>query len=222
MKNKKTVIRYPELPPEAVAAENEIFLAIGSALDSWMKVEQHLAHVFSICMNSENSLPAHKAYWAVFSFQSRLDMVHAAVQVRLFHEEQLLGQWNSMYNRLTRRAKKRNKVAHGCLQPARGERRKGAKPYWSPFHWSYMIATLPARQGEHDQHFPGGYPKGRLFVPDIQSIQETFDQDADDVSALGQALRPIVQREESDLQGVAKSHRRAVAGLRAARIPKGR
>jgi hypothetical protein len=211
-----------KLSKEAIAAENEIFCAVGSALNAWMHVEDRLSDIFCLCIHPENKLPPAKAYWAVFSFQSRLDMVSAAVQARLYFEKDMLKLWDAAYNRLSRRAKKRNKIAHGCLQPDKRSRSEGDKPYWSPFHWAYEVSTLPHGVKERKKHYPNGYPRDRLFVPDIQALQETFEKDEVQIRGLYLLMRPIVLREEASLQDISAAHRRAIAGMRAARTPKGK
>src|SRR5690349_12368122 len=93
---------------------------LGHAITQWQAVEMELFRIFARLVRCERYNTASAAFHSVVNFGTRLDMTHAAALVEL-GDSPLLKTWNSLYNRLYKRSKRRNHLAHFMLlyEPAK-------------------------------------------------------------------------------------------------------
>jgi hypothetical protein len=88
-----------------------IHYAIGLAITQWQTVENALTQVFVLLLESPSAGAASAAFASVLNFNSKLAMVDAAAFV-VIGKTALFSEWETLRNALSRKAKKRNELAH--------------------------------------------------------------------------------------------------------------
>lgn len=89
--------------------------AIGEALTTWAVVEDDLCTTFVRALTAETNRPAVLAYFAIRSFEARLSAVNAAISGRYDLPKELHEEWESLSNKIRRKSKARNELAHCSL-----------------------------------------------------------------------------------------------------------
>lgn len=93
--------------------KREFDSALSRCITNWAHLETALADLFSTCLDVAMRPAAQSAFFSVVNFQSKLEMVNATTE--FFLDEEHLGEWKSLYNRISRLSKKRNAIAHSQL-----------------------------------------------------------------------------------------------------------
>ncbi|MEQ8305802.1 MAG: hypothetical protein RIA09_04510 [Hoeflea sp.] len=150
---------------------------IGSALTMWAQVEYAHCCIFqTVASGVLGNGALMKAYWAVISFEARQKMVDAAVRETVSGHDEYLRIWTNLNNRLIRKNKIRNKLAHGTIVPT-FESGQLVDVYFAPYFFpnigKYILETAL-----NDE---------RLSDHDITSVIESF-------SALNQDLLSFFER----------------------------
>lgn len=117
------------MPTKRSEAETIIYAAVGHALTTWASLESEvcaiyretvspLAHEPTGALKADS--PAEDAFWAIVSFEGKLDMTGAAVQRLLAPKTTsenalLLSEWTRVCKRIGEKSSKRNKLAHGSI-----------------------------------------------------------------------------------------------------------
>jgi hypothetical protein len=115
MNGKLVVPQYPE-------EEKEFYMAIGKAITQWQEVEGKLAMIFSASMSGNqrtekmHNAYANAAFHTVLNFETKLGMTNSAIEMAHFSlgytDLKMLEAWHPLFNRASRRAKRRNELAH--------------------------------------------------------------------------------------------------------------
>lgn len=97
---------------------NDIYLAVGRALDAWEGLEDEIASLFAILVGVENYRgfsPAKAAYGAVIGSGTRMDMVKQAADTALLDEKNagILKRIKDHMNLCGKYSARRNEIAHG-------------------------------------------------------------------------------------------------------------
>jgi len=92
---------------------DQYFLWVGRALSHWSLVEQALSRIYAACLGDQEA--AHSAYWSVLSMDARLNMTDAAFRTRFRKKGDLLKKWNPIKEKIGRKNRKRNDIAHGAV-----------------------------------------------------------------------------------------------------------
>lgn len=104
----------PTKPDSRTPPLADMLVAIGSALSNWQHVEAQVARVcLALITTDKKHRAASAAFHSVLSFRTKLDMTTAAAMMAL--DEPNLAEWRTLANRLDRKAKKRNELAHFSL-----------------------------------------------------------------------------------------------------------
>jgi hypothetical protein len=88
---------------------------LGHALSTWARVEEELCLVFEAALNTPNPFAARACFYAVRSFEARLDVVHAAITSIHLLPVELSKEWKAIHNNLRRKARARNQLAHSAI-----------------------------------------------------------------------------------------------------------
>jgi hypothetical protein len=91
--------------------ERIFFENLGRALGKWQLVEMQLFRVYARLIRCENAEVASAAFHSIVNFRTRLGMTDAAARVALA-DSPLLGRWNALRNRASKRSRRRNLLAH--------------------------------------------------------------------------------------------------------------
>ena len=119
----------------------KLYTALGRAITQWQGVEEGVSLLFSslVVRESDQSAVANAAFHSILNFESKLGMIHSAINMHFFgwpltHGQEPcepLEEWRPLHNRAIRRAKRRNELAHFAL--TLDEKRKpGQRYYLSP------------------------------------------------------------------------------------------
>lgn len=118
---------------------------VGEALHQWSMVEIELATLFEVASEMPNHNAAQATMAAIVSFEARLQVCHA---VLAFYELSDLHSryWTRLFNRLSKKAKKRNELAHFAVISVEAE--EGA-PIWllMPYFSLGQLALKHRRKG---------------------------------------------------------------------------
>lgn len=94
----------------------ELYQLIGRCLDAWSMVEVHLSMLFmALHDRPTGKSPLRFAFDSVQSLEVRLSMVHASVINDERNNGLFAERWNTLYNKITRFARKRAQLAHFSL-----------------------------------------------------------------------------------------------------------
>lgn len=152
---------------------DELYRAIGRALTTWSRLEFDLCLVFCNSINpGGHSNPADGAYWAILSFEAKISAVSAVVQRAfppyLTEHEELNAAWTNLKNRLLRRNKVRNKIAHGTVVNLRWQNRVGPQVdvFFAPYYFTQTLDPIPLAEYERDNY--DLRPKERMYVSDME------------------------------------------------------
>jgi len=114
------------------APENldDFLKTLAIALLAWQVVESNLFLIFNFLVGQSNPAALSAVYHSVVSINTRREMVNAAAAVVL-KDKQCLKEWGKLSERIRKRAKERNKLAHFELVFSidnKGEREALLKP----------------------------------------------------------------------------------------------
>jgi hypothetical protein len=102
----------------------QLYSVIGEAITSWIGVEDQLANLFAYFVAGDGkSFPAKASFHQVLNFNTRLATTNAAAA----YAEIDHARWKTLYNRLKRKAKLRNELAHFTI--LRSASIPGDQPY---------------------------------------------------------------------------------------------
>jgi hypothetical protein len=73
-------------------------------------VEQNLCGLFEAFLGNRRDNVVGSAFYAVVNFNSKLEMVDAAAQLKLHGRR--LKTWDALYEKIRKKSKKRNEIAH--------------------------------------------------------------------------------------------------------------
>lgn len=84
---------------------------VGQALHSWSTVELELAWLFTIITEIPDRRISQVAFAAIVSFDARVQMCNSIMPLVTMNDVHRR-YWTWLYNRLTKKVKKRNELAH--------------------------------------------------------------------------------------------------------------
>ena len=119
-----------------------IYIAVGRAIEEWSWVETNLAILLEGLMWHGRSDLVGPAFHAVVNFNSKLKMVDTVAQ-RVLTAKRLDG-WNTLRNRISKKADKRNEIAHSAIVMHGRTAPLVARlhPYWA------ITKDIPAKKGD--------------------------------------------------------------------------
>ena len=100
----------------------EFYVAYGEAMAAWAIVEQNLLAVFHFHTAPREYAVGSGIYWKLQGFRARLDVTDAAVEASGRSADELK-EWKRISEKLGRKSKSRNKLAH--YTPCYGREREG-------------------------------------------------------------------------------------------------
>jgi hypothetical protein len=198
----------------------DIYTALGRALNAWSGIEYDLCGVFCDCLNPQNASPADRAYWAVISFDARLEMVSEVIRGRFSHKPKIVEQWDAVREHLKKRVRQRNKLAHATVIRMSNYNRKQSPPdlFLSPFHWSERAANRPTMAQMQSPRYDAR-PKDRLYPKGIDGIRASFHEALLEIRAFRKAAWQIILQEERREQDGAERHLRKLLSQEARQSP---
>jgi hypothetical protein len=98
-------------PLNALSEYQRFYLNLGSAISQWQDVEIGLLDVFHKVSASRSRHVSSAIYFAVISFETKMDMTNAAASVAL-GDTQYFGGWVKLLGRVSANQGIRNKLAH--------------------------------------------------------------------------------------------------------------
>jgi hypothetical protein len=119
----------PPLPARGDPYRDDTFIAVGRALSQWEHFEGEIGLIYGILVDSrQETEPAMRAYGAVSTFSTRLDMILSASKAFFLSiEPSYEAEIKSLLDDAKQFASRRNEIAHGIVQPyyIKGSNRSG-------------------------------------------------------------------------------------------------
>jgi len=176
------------MPAKLSEGEINIYAAIGHAQTTWAALEHELCRVFCETVNplvndpSGAQLPwsaAEDAFWAIRSFEPRLDMADAALERLLGPKTRsenaaLLSEWTRTSKRIAEKSRKRNAFAHGSIW----KEQRGSDLFvgFAPFFNQAMAGQRVAfSQSGMYLVLMSGPPKNLWTAQQIDAVRKGFD-----------------------------------------------
>lgn len=100
---------------EYVEAKQQMHIALGRAISSWARVEGSLCRLFSLSVNSGNSIVGSEVFSSVKSHEVRVSITDAAFRVAYKSNSEALQRWTAILKRLGTARKLRSKLAHSQI-----------------------------------------------------------------------------------------------------------
>ncbi|MHA7871685.1 MAG: hypothetical protein ACX939_04980 [Hyphococcus sp.] len=156
-----------EIPVEPYV---NFFVALGEGIAAWSILEHSLFHVAAVSIESQNGAALFSAYNNLATFRTKLDFVNAAV-IQSFGPKKIQEEWTPLYNKLLKKSKKRNAMAHCQV---------------------YYDHNEPSLKRKY--FIPAEISKGatgkRLYRDDLVSIKKSFDRLSRDCFDFAQPPEP--------------------------------
>lgn len=136
----------------------EYATAVGFALHAWSLIEFALAQLFEALSGINPVRKANAAFFAIVSFETRLDVCHALIRFGSFSrmEKEI---WDLLYERLRKFHKKRHRLAHytilDTIKVSRGKRTE-------------TVSLVP--------FYPANRKDSKLSVKEINERAEKFNE----------------------------------------------
>ena len=93
----------------------KFYSALGEAIAEWSMVEYSLFDLYvlslSVKIESKNFFPISASYHSISGFRARLNMVDNAI-ISVDRDEKLLKKWTTLKSRISKKATRRNHLAH--------------------------------------------------------------------------------------------------------------
>jgi len=103
-----------------------------------------------------------------------------------------LAEWNALKNGLTRKAKNRNKLAHGTVLQFNWRDRRTGEPktdiLFAPYFFKGQAAHIPSLEEMRRADFDPR-PKGRVYAKDIRQYEVGFKKAEDRLRRLKEKIR---------------------------------
>jgi hypothetical protein len=143
----------------------QFFAALGQCIAAWQLVEASLYSVFEqlIGVSDKEAGALSAAFHGVPSFRGRLDMTHAAAQ-KAMPTDELLTEWNSLYEKAVKKSGRRNAIAHSVVLFDPGRKPKNGRLFLGP---SMMDTKRASPKGYSD-------PKVTIQERQLGDAWETF------------------------------------------------
>ncbi len=93
----------------------EFYVAYGECFAAWSAVEFNLLAVYALLMNSSDYHAVSAAYYSTTGFRAKLEMVDAVVKNSSRVNEDARKRWISLCERVSKKAKRRNELAHNAV-----------------------------------------------------------------------------------------------------------
>ena len=93
----------------------EFYATLGHAITTWAHVEQSLFMVYFRAIGSPYSHSPSAAFFSIINFNAKLTMVDSVMTFRYQSYPDVLERWANIRNKLGKRAKRRNELAHWQL-----------------------------------------------------------------------------------------------------------
>lgn len=154
-------------------AYSKLYEEVGRALTLWSFIEEALCVLFARAIYPNRKTPiatAVQAYWAVLSFDAKLNMVDTAVRSRLLDDSKLMKSWNTLKNRLGEKSKKRNELAHGTVI---GFKKATERVYFCPSFHKDLYSKV-RYLGEHLSPTFNPIPQKKLTLKDVTQRRKAF------------------------------------------------
>jgi hypothetical protein len=97
---------------------DQIVFEVGSGINAWSLVEFELCLLFKQALQADNEDGASAAFYAMRSFEARLAITNAALESILTLKDmppELHAEWTNIFNRTSKKAKKRAELAHSGM-----------------------------------------------------------------------------------------------------------
>jgi hypothetical protein len=167
----------------------KIYFAVGLAITQWQQIELGLTQLFIVLLNAKTGTAASTAFSAAgLNFRTKLAMVDAASFVML-RDTPLFVEWNAIRDRLEKKARNRNQIAHFMLYQKAvvwnsGEREPTIEELNSQLDW-YLRPT--ALDGASRRKYPDGPPT--LTTHDIMNRANAFIKAGNELWTFGEKVR---------------------------------
>ena len=159
----------------------KLHYAIAEAIHQWSEVENSLAFVFAIGLDANlahNIGTSFAAFWRLQSFRSKLEVVNSVINTTDISDS-LRDEWNSLHNRLSRKNKARNELAHFKI-----EHWSNNEPVLVPYSTeSKSIADAVAFQNNTGKDHREMNGRKALYAHDVWQRSESFISLHKDLSA---------------------------------------
>lgn len=97
-----------EIPVDAYV---EFFVSLGEGIAAWSIVEYSLYNIADMCIQPSRGDALLSAFHSLTTFRTKLDFTNAAV-LRSLTDEKIENEWAPLYNKLVKKSRKRNAMAH--------------------------------------------------------------------------------------------------------------
>jgi len=102
------------MPPATLSYEEEeqrFYAALGKAITQWVFVEAAVGFIFSNPIGLTERTAKNLAFYTIIDFKTKLDLTDSAIDGSTAAAP-LRDEWKSLYNKATKRNKRRNYLAH--------------------------------------------------------------------------------------------------------------
>jgi len=142
-----------EVPTKAYI---EFFMALGEGTAAWALLEGALVTILHGATRPIHRGAISAGYNALATFRTKLDFVDATVR-STFADASLIEEWSTLFNKLTKKNKKRNAMAHGTV------------------YYDHNAASLN-RKYFVPATVSGDISDKRLYASDLKAIKNSFER----------------------------------------------
>ena len=166
---------------EQLSIEDQLYLNVGKCLTAWNRVEEQILYLVEYAHSDDKGRSngsVMKGYWAVVSFEARLKWCDAVVgfSLRFDPHAELAARWNSLNNKLIKKAKQRNEIAHGSVVTLREAWETDDEIRFVPYYHRKRVEHLIRPLSEHLSKPAFFKNVATLSVEELKARSERFNR----------------------------------------------
>ena len=189
--NKSAKSKSLQEPKEHKAYYEEL----GRALSRWARLESTLGRTFADACRTSNPTISNSVFWAAVSFEAKSNLCSSAVRAALAQHPGFLTEWASLAERMNRKSRTRNKLAHGSIVTMHWKKNGKIKSdtFLSPFYYSQVITRRASGQKNSDPR-----PPKRMSLKNIISAAAGFSHLEHDLWDFSNRMHEELERADRD------------------------
>lgn len=170
----------------ALAERDQLFAEVGRAIATWQAVETYLSDLFHDAIRGTRPYLSYAAFATIANFRGKLEIINALIRRDVPEDDPLIAEWEKLHERVRKRSKQRNLIAHREPRIIYGEPGKDgfqpsiARLTYSPTHPDAPVTIVDAK-------------RNGFSVKELKEISQSF---ADLIEPIAEFQRKLVQRQK--------------------------
>jgi hypothetical protein len=183
----------------------DLHAALGQCISTWMAVEVSVESVLQACLPKAEAAVVAAVYTSVDNFRAKAGMADAALKVVLRDQPSVLAEWSRLRDRLEKKQRIRNFLAHGAVQ------------HWFTESGDHKIYITRSFLNPHHPPLNIYDPRHGYCLEDLKKLQHDFVVLCNDLMAFRNRLDgPVALFQKSSKEQARRAYKRVLKTLKGA------